>query len=116
MSVQIFCFILCSALLTRRKIIRLFNTIFALTTQKRSRFEFGHPSPLFVATPLLYGSLIVLFQQTLTLIIQIIIIYYNYSFRWRYPSISIGKNNIIHKKSSLRFKNLVTNLILTLNR
>ena len=46
-----FCFILCSTLLTRWRNIRLFYTTFVLTIQNRSRFEPGSPSPLFVVTP-----------------------------------------------------------------
>ena len=47
MSVQVFCFMLCSTLLTRRK-NRLFYTTVVLKIQKISRFEPG-PRPLFVA-------------------------------------------------------------------
>ena len=57
MPVQIFCFTLYSILLTRLRNVILFNTTFALTTQKRSRFEPGPPSPLFVATPLYLQSI-----------------------------------------------------------
>ena len=46
-------FKLCSILLTWWRNIRLFYTGFVLTIQKRSRFELGPPSPLFVAASLM---------------------------------------------------------------
>ena len=51
-SIDIF-FILSSILLTRCRNIRLFYITFVLTMQKRSWFEPGPLSPLFLATPLI---------------------------------------------------------------